>query len=153
MDKSTEYPIPSFRFTVTIDSEIISCQEVTGLEQEVSMIEYRTGDHPKATKMKVPGIQKTSNVTLKKGVYREDTFLFDWFNEVKDLQNTGDFTEAKKQVVISLMGQDGDNDIIISWKLENAFPIKITAPSLNGGDDNIAIESVEIAHEGLTIEA
>lgn len=151
MAQELEYPIPKFRFTVDLGGEEVSAQEVTGLESEVEFIEYRTGDHPTDVKMKVPGLQKVSNITIKRGLYNGNNYLFDWFQQVKDARNeNGSFEEHKRQVLITLMDTMGNP--VFKWTLTNAFPVKLSAPDLNAEDNGIAIETIELAHEGLMQE-
>lgn len=146
------YPIPKFRFKIEIEGLELSAQEITGLESEIEFIEYRTGDHSSDTKMKIPGLQKVSNVTIKKGVYNGDNELYDWFQQVKDSRNeAGSFEEQKRMVTIILM--DTMESPVFKWTLTRAFPVKLSAPDLNAEDNAIAIETIELAHEGLTQEA
>lgn len=151
MAQELEYPLPKFRFTVELGDEQISAQEVTGLDAEIEFIEYRTGDHPTDIKMKVPGLQKVSNVTIKRGLYNGNNALFDWFQAVRDAKNeAGSFTEEKRTVTIVLM--DTMQNPVFKWTLTNAFPVKISAPELNAEDNGVAIETIELAHEGILQE-
>ena len=93
--------------------------------------------------MKMPGMMKVGNVTMKKGVYKGDNKFWDWFNEIK--MNT----IKRKPVTISLLDETGAPTMV--WTLLNAFPIKITSTDLKAEGNEVAIETIEIAHEGLTI--
>lgn len=138
------WPIPKFHFEVKWDSAVISFQEVSGLEVESELIQYRNGDSPVFSKVKMPGMQKVSNVTMKKGVFKSDNSYWDWYSKIK--MNT----IARIPVTISLLDEAGAPTMV--WTLANAFPIKVKATELKSDDNNIAIETIEIAHEGLTIE-
>ena len=78
------WPLPSFYFQVTVGSQgVMSFSEVSGLETEYDVIEYRAGDSKAFTKMKMPGLRKISDVTLKKGIFKGDKKLWTWLNSVK----------------------------------------------------------------------
>ena len=73
------WPVPEFHFSVEITNVgVISCKEVSGLETEFDVIEYRAGDSPEFTKTKQPGLRKTSDITLKKGIFMSDTKVWDF---------------------------------------------------------------------------
>ncbi|MEO1655378.1 MAG: phage tail protein, partial [Bacteroidota bacterium] len=93
------WPIPKFFFKVDLAGEIISFQEVTGLKLTTEMIEYRHGDDQTFTKKKMPGLRKFDNVTLKKGVFRDDTRIYAWYNLVH-----ADFENQRKDVTVQLLG-------------------------------------------------
>jgi phage tail-like protein len=137
------WPIPKFRFEVKWDSAVMSFQEVSGLDVEAQPIEYRAGDSATFSVVKMPGIKKFSNVTMKKGVFKSDNKFWDWFNEIK--MNT----IKRKPVTISLLDQDGKPTMV--WTLTNAWPTKITGTDLKAEGNEVAVETIEIVHEGLTI--
>jgi phage tail-like protein len=74
------WPMPKFRFEVRWDMAVMSFQEVSGLDVEAQPIEYRHGDSPVFSTIKMPGLKKVGNVTLKKGVFKSDHKFWDWFN-------------------------------------------------------------------------
>lgn len=121
----------------------MSFQEVSGLDVEAPPIEYRHGDSPVFSTIKMPGIKKTGNVTMKKGVLQSDAGFWDWFNQIK--MNT----IKRVPVKISLLDEAGQPTMV--WTLTNAWPTKITGTDLKASGNEVAIESIEIAHEGLTI--
>ncbi len=137
------WPLPKFHFQVKWDAEVMSFQEVSGLDMEAQMIEYRHGDSKEFSTVKMPGIKKFGNVTMKKGVFKSDNKFWDWFNEIK--MNT----IKRKPVTISLLDEEGGATMV--WTLANAWPTKITGTDLKSDGNEVAIESIEIAHEGLTI--
>ena len=139
----TTWPLPKFHFEVKWDGEVMSFQEVSGLDVEAQPIEYRAGDSPIFSAMKMPGLKKYSDVTMKKGVFKSDTKFWDWFNAIK--MNT----VKRMPVTISLLDEAGRPDMV--WTLTNAWPTKITATDLKSTGDEVAIETIVIAHEGLTI--
>ena len=143
-DSFNAWPLPKFYFSVSLGDEQISFQEVSGLENEAQPIEYRHGDNPQFSTIKMPGIVKTSNVTLKKGIFDKNSQIFKWFGEVK--MNT----IKRETVIIQLLDESGVPTM--TWTLANAWPVKITGTDLQSEGNEVAIESIEIAHEGLTIK-
>ena len=138
------WPLPAFYFKVEIDNwGEIAFKEVSGLDVEAQVIEYRHGNSPQFSTIKMPGIKKYSNVSLKKGVFIRDNKLFDWFNTIN--MNT----IQRETVTISLLDEEGNPTMV--WKLVNAWPTKVTGVSLKSDGNEIAIEQLDLAHEGLTI--
>ncbi|WP_106828519.1 phage tail protein [Parabacteroides pacaensis] len=143
-EQNTIWPLPSFYFKVEIGKSIISCKEVSGMDMESEVIEYRAGDNPVHSKIKMPGMKKYSNITLKKGIFKGDNQLWDWISQIK--LNTFE----RQPVTISLLDQEGNPTMV--WKLTNAFPVKITTDGLKADGNEVAIETMELAHEGITLE-
>lgn len=137
------WPLPKFHFQVKWDSEVLSFQEVSGLDIEAQPIEYRHGDSPQFSTLKMPGIRKSGNITMKKGVFKSDNKFWDWFNQIK--MNT----IKRIPVTISLLDEEGSPTMV--WSIANAWPTKITGTDLKSDGNEASIESVEIAHEGVTI--
>ena len=140
----TNWPLVRFQFRVVYDNMEFIFQEVTGLSAETQVIEYRHNNSKVFDTIKMPGIQKFGNVTLKKGIFKGDDDLWKNFNAIKN-------TTKKTTVVISLL--DESNAVAMSWNLTNAFPTKITATDMKADSNEVAIETMEIAHEGLTISS
>ena len=138
------WPIPKFYFQVKWDSEVMSFQEVSGLDVEAQPIEYRHGDSPQFSTISMPGLRKSGNVTMKKGVYKSDNKFWDWFNQIK--LNT----VKRVPVTISLLDEAGAPTMV--WTLANAWPTKITSTDLKADGNEVAIETIDIAHEGITID-
>ncbi len=138
------WPLPKFYFQVKWDAEELSFQEVSGLDIEAQTIEYRHGDSPEFSTINMPGLKKFSNVTMKKGVFKSDNKFWDWFNQIK--MNT----IKRVPVTISLLDEAGAPTMV--WTLANAWPCKITATDLKADGNEVAIETIEIVHEGITID-
>ena len=137
------YPIPKFHFRVEWGGSKIGFTEVTGLDTQVEAIEYREGSSPEYSKLKMPGLQKFSNVTLKRGTFTDDKDFYNWIKTVS--LNTVE----RRDVTISLLNEK--HEPIITWKIRNAFPVKVQASDLKADGNEVAIESIELAHEGLNI--
>ena len=141
----TVWPLPKFYFQVKWGDKEMSFQEVSGLDMEAQPIEYRHGDSKEFSVIKMPGIKKTGNVTMKKGVFKSDNKFWDWFSQIK-------MNIIKRvPVTISLLDEVGGSAMV--WTLANAWPTKITGTDLKSDGNEVAVESIEIAHEGLTIES
>ncbi|MDR9367441.1 MAG: phage tail protein, partial [Balneolaceae bacterium] len=75
-----DYPLVKFHFQVEWGGTKIGFTEVSGLDVETEMIEYRQGASPEFSKTKMPGMQKYSNITLKRGSFQSDNEYFEWWN-------------------------------------------------------------------------
>ncbi len=139
-----QYPIPKFHFQVEWGGAKIGFTEVTGLDISTDVIEYREGSSPEFHKIKQPGMQKFSNITLKRGTFKGDNDFYAWFNTIS--MNT----VQRRDLVISLLNEN--HEPVVVWKVKNCFPVKMTSTDLKADGNEVAIESLEIAHEGLTIQ-
>ncbi len=139
-----EYPLPVFHFKVDWGGTKIEFSEVSGLNIEAQVIEYRDGASPEYTMRKMPGLVKYGNITLKRGIFKSDNDYYKWLNTIK--MNTVE----RRDITISLL--DEEHNPVMVWKVKNAFPVKIEGPGLKASGNEVAIESIEVAHEGLTIE-
>ena len=138
------YPIPKFHFLVQWGGSRIGFSEVTGLDIQVEAIEYREGSSPDYSKIKMPGMHKFSNITLKRGTFEGDKEYYTWINTV-NLNKV-----ERRDVTISLLNEN--HDPVATWRVRNAFPVKVQASDLKADGNEVAIETLEIAHEGLTIQ-
>lgn len=138
------YPLVKFHFQVEWGGTRIGFTEVSGLDVETEPVEYREGSSPEYSKIKMPGMQKYSNITLKRGTFRSDNEFYDWWNTV----NLN--TIERRDIIISLMNEE--HEPVVTWKIKNAWPTKIQSTDLKADGNEVAIESMEIVHEGLTIQ-
>jgi phage tail-like protein len=141
---ANEYPIPKFHFQVEWGGSKIGFTEVSGLDVEREVIEYRDGSSKEYSKLKMPGLTKFSNLTLKRGSFKKDNDFYKWWvsNKLESVE--------RRDITISLLNEE--HTPIITWKVKNAWPSKIQPTDLKSDDNSIAIETMEIVHEGLTIE-
>lgn len=134
-------PYRNFRFQVEIgDLDAGGFSEVTGFDATFDVVEYREGDY-EITPMKMPGLMKYGNITLKQGT-ANNTVLYDWLNST--LEGNIDL----KTITITLLDEAGET--AAQWQVINAWPVKYTAPDFNATSSEVAYESIEFAHEGLT---
>jgi phage tail-like protein len=139
-----EYPIPRFHFQVDWGGAKISFTEVTGLVMEREKIEYRHSDSKDFNKISMPGMVKNNNITLKRGKFESD---FDYNMWLEDVAN--ERVNGRRDVVIRLLNEK--HEPVAAWSAARCFPVKITAPDLKSDANEIAVESLEIAHEGLKL--
>jgi phage tail-like protein len=137
------WPLPKFHFEVKWDSNVMSFQEVSGLDIQSEEIKYRSGDSKQFSVIKMPGMKKFGNVTIKKGVFKGDNKFWDWLNQIK--------LNTIKRVPITISLLDESSAPTMVWTLANAWPTKISSTDLKAEGNEVAIESIEIVHEGLTI--
>lgn len=139
------WPTPKFRFSVDWGTKQtnLSFQEVSGLDAETQIIEYRGSNSPHFSTVKMPGIAKYGNVTMKRGIFANDPVFWSWYNQIK--MNTIE----RLTVVIKLL--DEKDEVVMTWTLNNAWPTKISSTDLKSDGNEVAVDSIEIAHEGLTI--
>jgi len=138
------YPLVKFAFEVDWGGMKVGFQEVSGLNAEAGLIEYRHGASPDFSKMKMPGLKTFSNITLKRGTFKNDNDYYQWFQTIQ--MNSVE----RRSITISLLDENGAP--AVTWKVKNAFPLKLNSTDLKAEGNEVAIETLEIAHEGLTIE-
>jgi phage tail-like protein len=139
-----EYPLPRFHFQVDWGGAKISFTEVTGLVMQREKIEYRHSDSKDFNKISMPGMGKNDNITLKRGKFEGDPDYNTWLEEVANER-----VEGRRDVVIRLLNEK--HEPVAAWLATRCFPVKVTAPDLKSDANEVAIESIEIAHEGLKL--
>lgn len=142
------YPLPVFNFKVEWGGGIANFSEVSGLTMETQPIEYRHGMMKETSPLKLPGMQKFSNITLKRGIAAGDNDFAAWLTEM--LQVRGGGVDKRRDLIISLLDEAGEP--VTVWNAKKAWPVKVEGPGLKSTGNEIAIESIEVAHEGLTVE-
>lgn len=138
------YPLPKFHFQVEWGGANLGFTDVTGLDVETEVIEYRDGASPEYVKTKMPGMQKFGNITMKRGTFKGDNDYFKWWNTVA--LNTIE----RRNVTVSLLNEK--HEPVVVWKIKNAWPTKVQATDLKSTGNEVAIESIELAHEGLVMQ-
>lgn len=141
---ATTYPLVKFHFQVEWGGTKIGFTEVSGLDVESEVVEYRDGASREYSKLKMPGLQKYSNITLKRGTFKSDNEYFNWWNTVQ--LNTIE----RRDITISLLNEE--HEPVVTWKVKNAWPTKVQSTDLKADGNEVAIESMELVHEGLSIQ-
>jgi phage tail-like protein len=136
-------PLVSSWFGVEFQGQIVGAfRECTGLGSENEVVEYKaSGPRGEFVIKKVPGRLKWNNVTLKRGI-TDSMDMWQW----RKLVEQGKISEARKNGTITMYNQQGDP--VARWNFTNAWPSKLTGPSANAGNNEVAIEELEITHEG-----
>ena len=138
-------PYRSFNFHLVIDGVPLGAfSEASGLTVEADAVDYREGTDRQPNVRKLIGLQKMSPITLKRG-QTQDRSLWAWHLNIVNGQ------QDRRNVTIVLMNEA--RQPVLSWHAENAWIRKIEAPSFKASGNEVAMESVELVHEGLTIEA
>jgi len=137
------YPLPKFHFQVEWGGSRIGFSEVTGLDTQVEAIEYREGSSPTFSKIKMPGLAKFSNITLKRGTFEGDKEFYLWMRTINMNK------VERRNLTLSLLNEE--HEPVLTWRVINAFPVKVQASDLKADGNEVAIETLELAHEGLDV--
>lgn len=149
MATTTTYPFTKFRFRMIVNGFTAGFSEVSGFDATTDVIEYRAGSDKNNSTIKLGGLTKYSNITLKWGM-TDDKQLYDWFTSAVGGESAVNGTEITRQdITIELLGDDG-NTVRASWQIRQAWPCKYVAPDFNANSSELAMESIELTHEGLT---
>jgi phage tail-like protein len=133
-------PYRVYNFLVEIDGiSRAAFRECSGLDTTQDPIEYREGTDGPTTR-KIPGLNKYTNISLKWGI-SDDTDLWAWRKKAM----TGEVERKNGSIV--LLDDTGAEQR--RWNFREAWPTKWTGPALNATGSEVAIETLEIAHEGL----
>lgn len=143
--QDNNWPLPKFYFVVDLGTELknVAFQEVSGMDKEVQVIEYRHSNSKLFSTIKMPGIAKYGNVTMKRGVFVKDNNFWKWMSEIK--MNT----IKRRTVLIKLLDEAGK--VTMQWQLNNAWPTKITGTDLKSDANEVAVDTLEIAFEELVV--
>jgi phage tail-like protein len=135
-------PYKAFNFRVEIDGVARAAfREVGGLESETAVIEYRVGGEP-TTVRKLPGLTKYANIVLRRGI-TQDAELWNWRQTVVQ----GNVDRRNGSVILL----DDDGTEVLRWNFFHGWIAKWEGPALNAQANEVAIETIEIAHEGLEL--
>ena len=146
----TMYPMPVYNYRVEIGDQTIGFSEVSGLNITYETTTYKESPSesgaPGPRVMHMPAQGTPASVTLKKGVVvgKSVPTLFAWINDIRINQ------VEKRDIFVRLCDENGD--AVVSWKVINAFPTKLEAPTFDANSNDVAIESMELMGDGLVIE-
>jgi phage tail-like protein len=137
-------PYKVFNFLVEIDNVARAFfREVSGLASETAVIEYRAGSDKANTVRKLPGLTTYANIVLRRGI-TQDAELWNWRKSVVDGQ-----VDRRNGTIVLL---DDELNAVVRWSFRNGWICKWEGPALNAGASEVAIETIEIAHEGLELD-
>jgi phage tail-like protein len=136
-------PYGQFNFLVELEGVVAGgFSEVSGLTTDTNIIEYREGNESVGTVRKLPGLMKYNNIVLKRG-WTANTKLWEWRKKVIDGK-----TQRTHGAIILL---DESRAEALRWNFTQGWPSKWEGPALNAKTSEVAIETLEIAHEGLEL--
>lgn len=141
---ATTYPVPVFHFQVEWGGARIGFTDVTGLNFTVEPIEYRDGNSPEYHTIKLTGMHKFGNITLKRGIFTGDNELYKWLSAVKLSK------PDRRTLTIKLL--DETHNPILTYTCLNCFPTKFDGVSFKSTGNELAVESAEICVESWTVE-
>ncbi len=133
-----------YHFSVEWGGSRIGFMEVSGLDIEIEAISFREGSSPEDSFRKVPGLRKFSDISLKRGIVKGDNDFFAWIN-TKQIGSI-----ERRDVTISLLNENHVS--VVVWRVQNAFPVKYAGPVLESNGSDVAIETLVLTHEGITVE-
>jgi|GEM_PF-325502 len=146
----TSYPLVTYNYRVDIDNTSISFSEVSGLDLSFDTITHKES-HSVSGKvgpniMYMPGQIQPVNITLSKGLVKGVSMkvFYDWINSIE--LNLVD----KKDIVVHLLDETGST--VISWKVVDAFPKKLSAPKFDASANSVAVESMELMASRVFME-
>lgn len=133
-------PFGNYNFLVELDGISRGAfQECSGFDSTIDVIEHREGGE-NTTLRKLPGMTKYSNITLKWGI-TDDTELYDWHRQTIQ----GDIERKNGSIV--LLDRKGQE--VARWNFFRAWPTKWDGPDLNAEGTDVAVDMMELAHEGV----
>jgi phage tail-like protein len=149
MPAKRDRPFVQFNFLVNLgngtEGPEAGFQECSGIGMEVTVAEYRAGNQRENAVMKITGMNKSSDVTLKRGVIGS-LDLYTWLNDIRNGNQT-----AMRNVTVQLMSEDR-SQVVLSWTLQRARIIKYTCGPLNAKGTDVAMEEMVLAYERLVMD-
>jgi len=150
MPAKRDRPYVQFNFLVDLgdgntEGPEAGFQEISGLGMEVTVSEYRNGNSRENSVMKITGMNKSTDVTMKRGVIGSLN-LYNWLHQIRN----GD-QNALRTVTIQLQNED-HTEVVQTWKLLRARMTKYTSATLNAKGADVAMEEMVLAYERLEME-
>ncbi len=137
-------PYRAFNFRIEIDNLTVgSFSECSGLSSDGDAVDYREGTDIPLTVRKLPGLRKYANIMLKRG-YTQNTELWDWYTNI-----VNGIVDRRNGTIILM---DEERNDVMRWNIENAWPNKIEGPTFKANGNEVAMESVELVHESLSLD-
>ena len=146
-DPTKNYPMPKFHFEVDWGGTRIGFTEISGLDFETEVIDYREGSDKTYNKHKQPGLTKYSDITLKRGTFLGDFEFFEMWRKTMLFQEGKE--KFRRDITIKLLGEE--HTPVIAWVVYKAWPRKVHYADLKADANEILIETMVLVHEGLSI--
>ncbi len=144
--KST-YPLPSYNYRVTVDADVLSFSEISGLSVEYESVTYKHGLSFVLVNKIIPGMRKPLQLTMKRGIVQSRDFLHSW---IYSAYTDPFFTGTKRDIVIDLCDESGA--VVVRWTVQGALPTKLDAPTFDANSNDVAIETMELVAHGLKVD-
>jgi phage tail-like protein len=136
-------PYSQFNFLIEIDGVVKGgFSECSGLTSDTNVIDYREGNEKQLTLRRLPGLIKYVNIVLKRG-YTADISLWNWRQDVIN----GQVSRTTGSIILL----DDARNTALTWNFREGWPCKLEGPALNGKTSEVAIETLEICHEGIEL--
>jgi len=142
--RMAHYPLISCNFQVEWGGTRIGFLEVVGLSATLEALDYREGLDPDPGPRKLPGLVRYPNVILRRGMMAHDNQLYAWFSSAVG------GTVQRRDLTVSLL--DAAHAPAVTWKLRNAFPVRVSYGPLDATRSKVMVEELEVAYEGLVVE-
>ncbi|RYY70618.1 MAG: phage tail protein [Chitinophagaceae bacterium] len=139
-----QQPLSAYHFQADWGGSRIGFHEISGLDIEIETVSFREGASPVDSERKLPGLRKFTNITLKRGLIKGDNEFFEWINT----KRMG--TIERRDLTISLL--DEQHQPAVRWRIKNAFPVKYEGPVLRANSSELAMEAIELTHDGIEVE-
>lgn len=137
-------PFTGSHFQVEWGGTTIGFHEVSGLEIRSDVIEYSEGNAKENTPRKIPGRVHYGNIRFSRGVVRSNNEFFEWWNTLR-LHRV-----ERRDLTIVLL--DEEHNPVVVWKVRNAFPVSIRWDRLEASANDVFLEHLEVANEGIVVE-
>jgi phage tail-like protein len=152
MAKQRNNPYAAFNFVVSINSKpLAGFMEVSGLDSENAVIEYREGADPQTFVRKQPGLERYPNVMMRRGITGDLNLWSNLRQPIRDAKSGPEMIasgQTPPNITVDL--QDEAHNVVQTWTLQNAWVSKLSGPSLNAKGNEIAIEAIEVVCERIT---
>jgi phage tail-like protein len=137
-------PFGGYNFAVEMDGITrMGFKQCSGLDSSSAATKYREGTDPTLAQRQLPGLLSFSNISLQRGI-TDDRALWDW--------RQGVATGAVVRRTISIILRDDAGREKIRWNVKNCWPVKWSGPTFDAAGDAVAIETLELAHEGVEVQ-
>ena len=145
------YPLPVYNYRVTIQRDgaplALSFAEVVGLSNEYAPVTYKHGMSFAMGAKVIPGMQQPIRITLKRGITQSRDELYQWFSGV---YGDPSIVHTKRDILIDLCDEAGQP--VIRWRILQALPVKLDAPTFTANSNEVAIETMEFVAHDLQVE-
>jgi phage tail-like protein len=139
-------PFGGYNFAVEIDGITrAGFKQASGLDTTSDATKYREGTDAQLSQRQLPGLLSFSNISLQRGI-TDDSDLWKWRSSIAG----GSALPDRRNISIVLRDHAGNEKI--RWNIKNCWPIKWSGPSFDATTDAIAIETLELAHEGIEVQ-